>query len=539
MTVTLRTNHCPNPSFEAGIASWSAVGSNETLGRTDALSTLAGKVGSWVGQVEAAVGHTATTLSARTAQIAVTPGEWIGVSVWIGCEASPAAVPPYQSRTAIRFGTSGEGQTTTNGLLFPGDVTLGRVATLVAQVPVGKTEIAVSVIMESAQAGVAIPAGKRVWFDQVLIVRSSSQELAEQAIAPYFDGSTSPRDGRTYAFVGTEHASASIEEISELAGGYASPFPGAVFVEAPRPFVHPPTDPGWSPNLLWLEGWDGSRWSLSDDSSGLVLRRGVRGLGRLSHEDHRDEHAGLAGSRWRDSRATDREVFLPVQIFHDGGSLPWKEHNRAFSKILRRGKTAWLHIVHPDGTHRKLGVRYQKGADESFLLDPTMYGWATYGLYFVAEDPYWQDAQPIDRTWASSEPIFWFGGGTVEAAGPPWGISDHREVGTATISNPGDVEQWPEWTYRGPADGVTVGIGSDVVEVPIALTEGQHIVIDTRPHSQTAIRENGTDVTDQLGSFDFAPIPEGEDVELAVTIEGAGGGSVSVRLVPLYEWGIS
>ncbi|MHA7210789.1 hypothetical protein [Arthrobacter sp. MDT1-65] len=57
------------------------------------------------------------------------------------------------------------------------------------------------------------------------------------------------------------------------------------------------------------------------------------------------------------------------------------------------------------------------------------------------------------------------------------------------------------------------------------------LVIDTDPTVQSAWR-NGVDVTAQLGSADFAPIPAGEDRQLSLTM--AGTGSVEAAITPRF-----
>lgn len=315
--------------------------------------------------------------------------------------------------------------------------------------------------------------------------------------------------------------------------------PGIVFVAPPTVYLPPAPDVGRVHYLLWWEGWDGSNWSLSDEDSGLIMMRDMRGVGGVSIENHRDDHESLAGSRWRDARTLNREIFLPLHVFSDGDSKDWVAHNRAFTKTMRKGKTGWLHIIHPDGQHRRIQARYDKGLDEAFLIDPAFYGWATYGIYLTAEQPYWEAAEPITDRWRSPEPVFFFGGGTEPGNAPPFGISDEQNVSTATITNPGDEEAWPTWIYRGPATSASVGVGGEIVEIPLALTEGQSITLNLDPAVQSAVRENGTDVTKQLGSFDFSPIPPGEEVALDITLVGTGGGSIELQLTPLYEMGIS
>jgi hypothetical protein len=318
--------------------------------------------------------------------------------------------------------------------------------------------------------------------------------------------------------------------------------PGIVFVTPPSTPEPPPVDPGRVHYRLWWEGWDGSNWSLTDDDSGLVLGRGVRGLGGLLVEHHRDDHASLAGSRWRGFRALNREVFLPIHLFSDGDSLDWVKHNRAFWKTMRSGKTGWLHIVHPDGHHRKIQLRYEKGGEEAFELDPAFYGWATYGIYLTAEQPYWEGDPVVAGPWRSAAPVPFLGGTETPGYAPMFGVSEQQTIGSATVNNPGDVETWGKWIYRGPADSATVGVGGRTVGIPIALATGERIEIDENPTEQVALLYSGdtvTDVTDQLSSFDFTEIPEGQDVPVDVELISASGGSIELHYTPLYEWGVS
>jgi len=318
---------------------------------------------------------------------------------------------------------------------------------------------------------------------------------------------------------------------------------GIIFVSPPSVYLPPPVDPGRVRYALWWEAWDGSNWSLSDDSSGIVLMRDVRGLGNITIEHHRDEHESRAGSRWRDFRALNREIYLPIRLFSDGTSEDWVEHNRRFWKTMRAGKTGWLHILHPNGSHRRIKARYDKGGEEAMLLDPAFFGWANYGIYMTAEQPYWEAAEPVGDTWSLPEPVYFFGGGATPSNAPPFGISDEKDVSTATITNPGDVEAWPKWIYRGPADSASVGVDGEVVEIPIELLTGESITLDLNPYEQSAIKRTAvgveTDVTDDLGTFDFSPIPPGEAVALDITLIGTGGGSIELQLTPLFEWGVS
>jgi hypothetical protein len=76
-----------------------------------------------------------------------------------------------------------------------------------------------------------------------------------------------------------------------------------------------------------------------------------------------------------------------------------------------------------------------------------------------------------------------------------------------------------------------VGVDGRAVQWNVALTADDILVIDTDPTVQSAWL-NGVDVTSQLGSADFAPIPAGHELPLSLTM--AGTGSVEAAITPRY-----
>lgn len=305
-------------------------------------------------------------------------------------------------------------------------------------------------------------------------------------------------------------------------------------VLAAPPYLPPPLvlDPGWGGLVMTWTGFDGHEWSLTShaDGSGLVLMTGVQGLGAPTFTHFRDTYASMHGSRWRDYRANAREVFWPLYLFHDESTAEWRQLNRAFTRTMSPRKTGVWKVTSPGQPSRSLRLRYEKGLEGAFSLDPTKFGWAKYGIYLTADQPYWEGT-PIARTWTTADPIPFF-----DAAGsPPLHISGPPRVDTATLTNPGDVESWPVWTFTGPMSGAEVGVGGQTVSWEMELAEGDTLVVDTRPTAQTAML-NGVDVTASLLTFGFAEIPEGANVPLTVLLDGIGG-TARVELTPLYEWG--
>ena len=283
--------------------------------------------------------------------------------------------------------------------------------------------------------------------------------------------------------------------------------------------------------MSWT-GDDGRTWPLTapDAAGGVVLMRGVQGLAAPTFTHFRDTYASMHGSRWRDYRADAREVFWPTYIFHDAGTAEWRALNRDFMRTMSPRRTGVWRVQSGDQPARSLRLRYEKGLEAAFDLDPTKFGWAKYGIYLTADQPYWE-GEPISQSWSTAEPVYFFDAG----GSPAFHISGPPAVEVATMTNPGDVEAWPVWTFTGPLSAAEVGVGGQTVSWEMDLEEGDELVIDTRPTAQTALL-NGVDITADLLSYGFAEVPPGADVVLTVELDGLGGGA-RVDLIPLYEWG--
>lgn len=314
--------------------------------------------------------------------------------------------------------------------------------------------------------------------------------------------------------------------------------PGLIYAEYSAPPLVIGNDPGWSPLVMWWVDWTGTRWELSDESSGLIVRKGVRGLGSPRYEHHRDDYAAIAGSFWRDARALTREIFLPLYLFSDGGSVHWVARDRAFWRGMDPYKTGTLYVQAPDGQVRSIAARYRAGGEEAFEQDPTFFGWANYGVYLDADTPFWAGT-PIPQTWENGDPVPFFGAGNVSGLGPPFGIAKSTTSGTSAMANPGDEEVYPVWTVTGTAAlsggySVQIGVDGHVIKVPFALDDDV-LVIDTTPSRQSATLNGTDDVMADLETFDFAPIPAGGTAELEIIITAGSDAVVLAEITPLYR----
>jgi hypothetical protein len=274
-------------------------------------------------------------------------------------------------------------------------------------------------------------------------------------------------------------------------------------------------------------GWDGSLWLFRQDQGVWLDSDGIRGLGMPDITRYTSTSPSMNGSRNRGYIIAERQVFWPLHIaFTD-------DLDAAFWRTMLPYETGTWTVQKPNGDQRSLDLRFVDDSQWATAGSPWLLKHNLYGINLVAEQPLWRGA-PIIQSWDASPPIQFFGGGTIGSPqlGPPFGISASNDYGSATITNPGDVEAWPKWTMTGPFTSATVGIGGATVTVPFTVASGSSLVIDTSPRVQAAVLNGTTDKTAQLGSVSWASVPPGQDVTLSVST--VGGGSVSAELVPLY-----
>jgi hypothetical protein len=224
------------------------------------------------------------------------------------------------------------------------------------------------------------------------------------------------------------------------------------------------------------------------------------------------------------------------------------ERDRAFWSTMDPEDTGVWTIIHPDGKHRSLRLRFVDDGDHTRKTNPLRIGWETYGIHLVAEQPFYE-GDPVVRSWKNStyQPFF-------DPTGPQLvNIGSGADTSTAVIDNPGDVESYPRW-FIDDATTASVGVDGVVVNVPFAVPFGKSLVIESDPDLIGATlyditvagmdlkpsdREvgvhliNPVDKSPDLGEADFAPIPAGQSVPLSLTL--AGSGAVEVQLPTRYR----
>lgn len=292
--------------------------------------------------------------------------------------------------------------------------------------------------------------------------------------------------------------------------------------------IIPIAPPGFSPYERVrhiFHGWDGSTWDVSDGRDGVYLMpESISGLGMPTIENYTFSSPVVHGVEWEGWRATGRDVFWVIGIFQDS-SFQFLEMKKAFWNIFRPGKTMRWEVILPNQERYSLVVRFKADNTSNYSRDPVRLGWALYGITAFPEQPFWEGT-PITRTWFPPSDSNFFGTGF----GPPFNISSAADIDNAIVSNPGDVETYIRWTLKGPFNSAAVGINGQ--SITVGPTLANHIVIlNTDPTQLTATRD-GEDIMSELGDFDFAPLPPGEEIALGLAMGGTG--MIQAEFTPLY-----
>lgn len=290
----------------------------------------------------------------------------------------------------------------------------------------------------------------------------------------------------------------------------------------PRPPV--PYTP-WKRVKHLFHSWDGSVWDVTDGRDGVFLMpEGIAGMGMPDIENFTFSSPVTHGVEWEGWRATGREVSWVIGIFEDT-SEDWLNMKTEFWKMFRPGKTMRWEVILPNNKSYNLTVRFKDDTSSVYSRDPVRLGWAIYGIRAFPEQPFWE-GEPISDIWFPAYTGSFFGTGF----GPPFTIGSTSDITNAVASNPGDVETYIQWELMGPFSSATVGINEDLVTVGNTLA-GQIVLLDTNPTKLTATRD-GVDIMTSLGSFDFAPLPPGEEIRLNLAMTGTG--SIKASYTPLY-----
>lgn len=299
---------------------------------------------------------------------------------------------------------------------------------------------------------------------------------------------------------------------------------------------------------------NGLIWDLCKGESGVYLLAGIRGLHLPTGVRYRDTSPSSHGSQHRGHVWSEREVFWPIKTWHADKGQAWADRDAEFFAGIDPDIVGRWTVTQPGGEKRYLDLRYEPTtADPGFDTIPSLMGWARYGVYMTADQPFWVGS-PSVRSWKGADDVPPF----FEPTGP--GLLNLVQGFTfenAQIDNLGDVPSFIRWFIDGPAlAGTSVGVGGKLVTVPFEVPDGKCLVIESDPVAIGATMYdvinsggkpservigvdmmNPVDASGDLGEADFGSVPPGRSVPLQIQLQG--GGLVEAYVPNLYKraWG--
>jgi hypothetical protein len=275
---------------------------------------------------------------------------------------------------------------------------------------------------------------------------------------------------------------------------------------------------------------DGTVWPLSDTSPdvGWFTTQGPAGWNATSYEIVTDP-LPRGGEQVRFIRAKPAVITWPIHVFGDTHQSYVDRHRqirRAFTKTVHLGVPGVLTVARPDGSARTIEGFYQGG-----LEGEAGEGWlySTDAISLFCPDGYWKDADPIIFINAYTT------GASYLSPFPQ--VSASLAFGSQTVTSPGDVEAWPQWTITGPMTALTATNLRTGYEFTLTygLLAGEQITISTdRPMLRGPAGQNLVSALDWPNAFLWSLLPG--DNQVIFNLSGATAGTkVQLLFYPRYE----
>ncbi len=283
-------------------------------------------------------------------------------------------------------------------------------------------------------------------------------------------------------------------------------------------------------NIQWTDT-NGTVWDLVHGPVAL-MNAGVMGFGMPKTFDTIRQTALVHGQTLQSWRLEPRDIFLPV-TFRDDADLDVNGIQRAFWDGLALGQYGNLQVTDSNGGIRSIDARFVSDGDVSFTVDPyaQTHAYRPYGVSLVADDPWWRG--PVESFSFGLGPegtATFFGNGS---SATPFYIIKSTGGADSTLTNNGDQDAWITWTIEGPMTSFDLEIGGQHIAGAITVDAGDTLTIETSPLNQIAYLSDGTKVTRDLTSADFAPLPA-TGLPVNVGIDVVGTGTITASFSPVY-----
>lgn len=283
------------------------------------------------------------------------------------------------------------------------------------------------------------------------------------------------------------------------------------------------------PTVIQLVGVDGATYTLTDadpEEAAILLRKGAKGLDAPEFDVKDDEYVAIDGGYVRSSRATMREVFLPITITardrHEMMALKRRliascNPNRGLVELRSTEfsvpagfvgePTAADLVAEPTRSIRGYyagGLEGGEGSENGITHN-------TYGLLLRCTDPYFSELARRKQSFLIVETLVPFHNPEVSFLSPdgasPGGFrlsSDPVLNFSADLVNVGDKDAAPRWEIQGPATARFSLVAKDAsgtvvrelrMDSAVALTKDEVLLIETARGRQDLRKRSLVDPT--------------------------------------------
>ncbi len=267
---------------------------------------------------------------------------------------------------------------------------------------------------------------------------------------------------------------------------------------------------------LSLIGANGDEIVFSDEGD-FVLTSGLAGLGIPATQVRIDDSASDGGV-WRFSKRGVRELDLPVVVF--GADRVAVEANlRRLNLLLNdRDGGVVLQAAYSSGEVWHLTQGHYVSGASGVRGDDGGLAWERWVLSLQFANPFW--VSQASESFAVGAPA---STGSFLPNLAEMVVSSAQAVGSVTVENPGDVDAFPVWSLRGPADSVTISNGSESFVYNAPILASSTVVVDTA--AGTVTDQAGVNKYGSLGvSPSLFSFPAGTS-QVSVTATNASAGS--------------
>lgn len=284
------------------------------------------------------------------------------------------------------------------------------------------------------------------------------------------------------------------------------------------------------PTATWTDP-TGAVWDLSDnspDGPGWFTPPGPAGWNATTYEIVTDP-VPRGGETVRFIRAKPARVVFPIYVYgesHLSYVQSLRQIKKAMTMTVHRRTVGTLTVTRPDASARAIDCFYESGwegdAGQGWL-------WSQDAITLFAPDGYWRDVQALSTVHSYIPGSDFFN--------PFPFVSDSLALGQNTLSNPGDVDAWPEWTITGPMSAVTATNVTTGFEFTLTygLAAGEQVTITT---FQPVVR--GPAGQNLVGNLDWPNaylwwLTPGDNQVIFNVSGGDVGTSVQLSFHPRYE----